>query len=244
MATHEHDVPDTRSTTRTTDAAGPSPAPPAPPTQRTGRDRLEVGPGDTVAVRGATDGVRREADHGSIDVPATLAGLLATIGALVLLAGVVGAVLGGIGFQTGVDDQDLSVGGLVAGLVVLALACLLGGWVAARASGGRRGGLHGLLVVLWLVVLVALLSGLAALAGEEYDLVDRLGLPQWFTSAATSLPALLTGLGALVLAFAAGWLGGRWGERSARRRAAAAPVEVVETHRHVDVHDGGLGHRA
>jgi len=194
-----------------------------------------------VVVRGA--GSEHEARHGGrgIDVPATLAGALATLGALTLLAALAGAVLGGTAYRTGVDDQDLSVAGLVTGLVVLALACLLGGWVAARCAGGRRGGLHGLLAVGWVLVLALVLGALAAVLGNEYDVADRLGLPQWATGAATSLPALLTGLGALVLALLAGWLGGRWGERAVHHRAGGAPVEVVETHRRADAHPGGLG---
>ena len=61
----------------------------------------------------------------------------------------------------------------------------------------------------WVLVLALVLGALAAVLGNEYDVADRLGLPQWATGAATSLPALLTGLGALVLALLAGWLGGR-----------------------------------
>ena len=44
----------------------------------------------------------------------------------------------------------------MAGLVTLFVACLIGGWVAGRLA-RRRGGLHGLVVALWLVLLAAVL---------------------------------------------------------------------------------------
>ena len=195
---------------------------PAPPTEQT---VYRAEPGDKVV--GAT---RRK-----FDLLATIGGALAALGTLVLLSSLLTALVGTIGYQTGVDDQDLSIGGLIGGLVVLFLACLVGGWVAGRIA-RHKGGLHGLVSVLWLVALAALLSALAAIAGDEYDITERVGLPGWFDSDALAPVAIGTGLLALALALLGGWLGGRLGERTTHDSGVA----VVETRHAVREHPGGI----
>ena len=182
-------------------------------------------PGDEVV------GARRS----GFDVPATLGGALAGLGTFVLLSSLLGAAIGSIGYQTDVDGQDLSIGGLIAGLVVLFLSCLVGGWVAGRIA-RRRGGLHGLVAALWLVLLAAALAALAAVAGDEYDVTERVGLPRWFDEDAVAPAAIVTGLVALALMLLGGWLGGKLAER---HRDAAA-VDVVETRRAVAERAGGI----
>jgi putative membrane protein (TIGR04086 family) len=195
---------------------------PAPPTEQ------------TVYRADATDGVVG-ATRRTFDLPATIAGALAALGTLVLLSSLLGAVVGSIGYQTDVDDQDLSIGGLIAGLVVLFLACLVGGWVAGRIA-RHKGGLHGLVSVLWLVALAAILAALAAVAGDEYDVTERVGLPSWFDSDALAPAAIGTGLLALALALLGGWLGGRLGERHERDSGVA----LVETRHAVSERPGGI----
>ena len=140
-----------------------------------------------------------------------------------------------MGYQTGVGEQELSAGGLVGGLLSLFLACLVGGWVAGRMA-RRKGGLHGLVSALWLVLLAALLAALAAVAGDRYDVTERVGLPNWFDRDALAPLAIGTGLLALALMLLGGWLGGRWGER----HHARTTVDVVETRRAVASHPGGI----
>lgn len=170
-----------------------------------------------------------------LDVPATLAGALAAVGALLLLSSLVAAAVGTIGYQTDVGDQDLSIGGLVGGLVVLFLACLAGGWVAGRVA-RHHGGRHGLVAVLWLVVLAAVLAGLAALFGDDLDVTDDVGLPSWFSDDAWTVAAVVTGVVALLVALVGGWLGGRLGGRHDDRHA----VSLVVTRRAVSEHPGGI----
>ncbi|WP_182525286.1 TIGR04086 family membrane protein [Nocardioides dongkuii] len=167
------------------------------------------------------------------DLLATIGGALAALGTLVLLSSLLGTI-GTIGFQRGVEDDDLSIAGLIGGLVVLALACLVGGWVAARMA-RRRGPLHGLVAIVWLVVLAALLALLAAVAGDDADVQEQVGLPGWFSSDALGTAALITGLIALALMLLAGWLGGKLGDRH-----RDDTVQVVETRRRVRNHDGGI----
>lgn len=195
---------------------------PAPPSEQT---VYRAAPGDEVV------GARKR----KFDVLATLAGTVAALGSLLLLSSLLSAALGAVGFQSGVAGQDLSIGGLIGGLVALFLACLVGGWVAGRIA-RHKGGLHGLVSILWLVLLAALLAALAAMAGDAWDLTERVGLPQWFSSDALAPVAIGTGLLALALALLGGWLGGRLGERHQHDEGVA----VVETRHAVRERPGGI----
>ena len=195
---------------------------PAPPTEQT-------------VYRADPDADVVGAQPRKFDILATIAGALAALGTLVLLSSLLSAAVGTIGYQTGVDDQDLGIGGLIGGLIVLFLACLVGGWVAGRIA-RHKGGLHGLVAILWLVALAALLAALAAIAGDKYDVTERVGLPSWFDADAMTAAAIGTGLLALALALLGGWLGGKLGERKERDSGVA----VVETRHAVREHPGGI----
>jgi len=62
---------------------------------------------------------------GGLDVRATLVGMLTALALLVLLGGSIGAAIGPIGYQTGLENTAV-VSGLVA-IAVMLLAGLLGG---------------------------------------------------------------------------------------------------------------------
>lgn len=186
-----------------------------------------VGPASHDA--GTTEAHRR---FGGVDVPATLAGLVATLGTLVVLSGLA-AGIGTIGYQSGIEDRDdLSIGGFVAGLVVLFLAFLAGGWVAGRVA-RYDGGRNGLLSGIWFVVLAAGVAALGAWAGDRYDIFDDLEVPRWFEDNARTPAAIVTGVVALIVALLAGYLGGRRGERYHHRAdevlVATRPVVPVAT---------------
>ena len=154
---------------------------------------------------------------GGIDIPATLAGMLAALGTTVLLGGLL-AGAGSYGYQLGRDNvtDELSIGGLIGGLVTLLLAFPIGGWVAGRVA-RYDGGRNGLVTALWFVLLAAATAALGAWAGDKYDVFRNVNLPQWFDSDAYTGAAIATGLRALAVMLGAGWLGGRWGERYHRR---------------------------
>jgi hypothetical protein len=154
---------------------------------------------------------------GGIDLPATLAGTLAALGLTALLGGVLSAA-GRYGYQLGRDDavDELTVAGLVAGLVTLVLAFLVGGWVAGRMA-RYDGGRNGIVTALWFLALAAIASGLGAWLGSEYDVFDKMNLPQPFSTDALTVGAIVSGLVALALVLAAAWWGGRLGERYHRR---------------------------
>ncbi len=185
---------------------------------------------DAIAVERARD------RFGGLDVPATLAGALAALALAVILGGIIGAAVSGFGYQWGVEvdgiEQELSIGGMAAGVVVLFLAFLVGGWTAgrmARFDGGR----NGLMTAVWVLILAAILGGLGAWLGSEYDVFAEVDLPQWFSGDAVTGAAIASGVASAIAMLLGGFLGGRLGERF-HRRADAAMLSVRE---------GGLGAR-
>ena len=178
--------------------------------------------------RGLTEARRR---FGGVDLPAALAGLLAAIGSLVLLGGIAGAI-GRVGYEYGLDgarEEDLTVGGFAAGVVVLLVSFLVGGWVAGRMA-RYDGGRNGLVTALLFLVLAAGLAALGTWAGNEYDVFDDVNLPQWFRSGEYTGQAIASAAVAIAVALLAAWFGGRAGERYHRR----ADETIVATR------DGGI----
>lgn len=178
------------------------------------------GSGIRVRRSGGDVGVAEARAHfGGIDLPATFAGVLAALGTMVLLGGIAGAV-GTVGYQLGdAGEGELSVGGLVAGIVVLLVSFFVGGWVAGRVA-RYDGARNGLVTALWFVVLAAALAALGAWLGDRYDVFSDVDLPQWFSGDRTGLAAIASAVLGAVAALAAGWFGGRIGERYHREADA------------------------
>lgn len=191
---------------------------------------VEAHRGDAVVVRAGV-----EADHHrGLDLPAVLGAVLAAFGALVILAALAGALVGA---------ADSSIAGIVGGVVAVALACLVGGWVAGRAA-RHRGGVHGLLTALGLLLLLVALVAVAAALGDRFDVVDRLGLGSVSGDELgddLGTAALVGGIAALLLAPLAAWLGGKLGEKAAHRATVDTDVRVMSTRHGVRQHDGGIG---
>jgi hypothetical protein len=168
-------------------------------------------------------GVREaRARFGGIDVPASLVGMLTALALVVILAGLVGAAIGAVGYQTDLKEsvEDISLASLIGGLVVLFLAFLVGGWAAgrmARYDGARNGLMSGV----WAVLLAAILSALAAWLGDKYDVFRNVDLPQWFSTDALTTGGVISAIVAIAVMLLAGFLGGMWGERYHRRADAA-----------------------
>ena len=190
---------------------------------RDGFERREVSVERGAVRAGRADvGVRAARERfGGIDVPATLVGMLTALATLVLLGGLIGAAIGAVGYQTGLDDEaeELSLAGLIGGLVTIFLAYLIGGWAAGRIA--RYDGLrNGLMTGVWTIVLAAILSALAAWLGSEYDVLRNVELPQWFSQDALTAAAIISGALAILSMLVGGALGGLWGERYHRRADA------------------------
>jgi MFS family permease len=155
---------------------------------------------------------------GGIDIPASLVGMLTALSTTLIVAGLVGAAVGAVGYQTGLEEnaEDLSTWSLIGGVAVLFVAYLIGGWAAgrmARYDGVRNGFATGI----WTLVLGAILAGLGAWIDSEYDVFRNVELPQWFESDALTTAAIISGVAAIAAMFAGGIIGGLWGERYHRR---------------------------
>ena len=186
---------------------------------------------DGVRVRGVRRdaGVREERERlGVIYVPATLVGMLTALSVLTLLGGLIDAAIGTIGYQRGLDDavEELSIASLVGGIATLLLAFVVGGWAAARIA-RYDGARNGLMTGVWTVVLAALLAGLAAWLGDEYDVLSRVDLPQWFSRDAVTTGGIVSAIAAIAAMLVGGVLGGIWGERF-HKRADATIAETRE----------------
>ena len=158
---------------------------------------------------------------GGVDWPATLVGTLTALAVLVLLGGLIGAAVGLIGYQTGLDDaaDDISIASLIGGLVTLFVAFLIGGWAAGRMA-RYDGARNGLMTAVWAIVLAAILSALGAILGSEYDVFRNVDLPQFFSREALTIGAIVSAVVAITVMLVAGLLGGKWGERYHRRADA------------------------
>ncbi|MEZ0234676.1 MAG: hypothetical protein ACAH81_06990, partial [Actinomycetota bacterium] len=124
---------------------------------------------------------------GGRDLPASLAGMLVALAALLLLAGLASAAIGTIAFQTGVEgnEDELSLGALIVAGAVIFLAFLLGGWAAGRMA-RYNGALNGFMVAVWFIVLGVVLAIVGAIADNTYNLFNDLRvaeatLPNWFS---------------------------------------------------------------
>ena len=145
-----------------------------------------------------------------------------------LFAGIVAAIVGGVGYQldapvSGADDtsRKLGIGGLIGGLIALFLGYLVGGYTAGRMA--RFNGVkNGIGVVLWTVIMAVVLGILAAVLGNQFDLPQRLRLDidRQTLSVAGAISLAVT----LVVMLLGAMLGGRLGAQYHRRIDRAAGV--------------------
>jgi hypothetical protein len=159
---------------------------------------------------------------GGIDLPASLVGMLTALAMAALLSGLVAAAVGEIGYQTGLngnDVADISLASLIGGVVVLFVSYLVGGWAAGRIA-RYDGARNGLMTGIWTLVLAAVLAALAAGLGDDYNVLSQVDMPQWFDRDALTATAIVTGavaVAAMLLGGVLGGLSGTWYHRRADR---------------------------
>ncbi len=154
-------------------------------------------------------------------------GWLTSLGAGVILAGIVGGIISAIvGLAAGPGDpaEAATEGGIagIAGLVItLFLAFLSGGYCASRMA-SRSGVKHGLLVPALAVVVTIALAIVGAVIGTSF--IDSLGgvtlpqLPAEVPQQSLGTIMTVTGIIALIVPFIGGALGGMWGAKTGRLR--------------------------
>jgi len=127
---------------------------------------------------------REKDEYGGVKIGSAFFGWLTATGTAVMLTALVAAAGIAVGVATNTDAtsattqaaQDAKTVGIVGAivlLVVLTVAYYCGGYVAGRMA--RFHGLRqGLAVWLWAVAIAALVAVLAALAGNQYDVLSKL----------------------------------------------------------------------
>lgn len=196
------------------------------PADRVEDDRVRVA-NDRVVVEDRYDPIREAKDRfGGVDLPASLSGMLVGLAMLLILAGLASAAFGEIAFQTGTtgNEAELSLGALITAGVVLFVSFLIGGWAAGRMA-RYSGAVNGLMVAVWFVVLVGVLAGLGAVAGDAYNLFDNLqvakaNLPDWFSADTVTTGAIISAIAFVVVMFLGSIVGAIWGQRLHRRADA------------------------
>lgn len=185
---------------------------------------------DTYATERHVPGSGRAAARerfGGMHVGAQLVGMLTALAMTILVAGLLGAAIGGIAFETGIDErlnataEEVSIASVIAGIVVLAIAFLVGGWAAGRMS-RYDGGRNGLMTAVWFLLLGVILAGLGLWVGAEYNVAAQVALlpdwfGTWFEGQDLATGAVVSGVVAILVILAAGFLGGKLGERFHRR---------------------------
>ncbi len=174
---------------------------------------------------------------GGIDTGAALGGMLAGLGMLVLLAAL--AAVAAIPLQINAFDieggvQELGMGGIAVATVVILVSFFVGGWAAARIA-RFDGVINGVGVALWMLLLVALSAAAGVFFDARYNLLQRAGLPDWFSQIrgedVTTL-AVVAAILAISALFVGCIIGGSVGEAYNRRvDSAMADTRTVPTER-------------
>ena len=173
--------------------------------------------GETMAAMRA----RQRDRFGGINWGAAFFGFLTAVG----LASILLSIAAAAGFALGFSTNDVSrgnadtigLGGGIALLVILAIAWYCGGYVAGRMS--RFDGFRqGLAVWVWTLVFIVVVAVLGAIGGSEYNVFNRLNLPNIPVSGDTlTKGGAIAGVAALVVMLLFAIFGGKAGERYHRR---------------------------
>jgi hypothetical protein len=187
-------------------------------------------------VRGAeTDlgGIRER--FGGADLVAGILGMFAALGTLVFLGALLAAGAGEIPYQLNQIDldgnlQEVEVVGALVAIAVVFVSFFVGGWAAGRMA-RYDGGINGVGVALWFILLVAIFGLLGSWFGAEYNAFSGANLPDWFAQIGAddlTLKAVAGAAAGIAAAVLGGGIGGMLGEQYHRRIDAALTSEIIE----------------
>ena len=190
-------------------------------TGHTGRSGAAVAaPGTAAHDALQTARARQRDEFGGVNWGASFFGWLVAVGVAALLTAILAAAGAALDLTTTATpsdlgtDEELSVIGAVALLVVLLIAYYAGGYVAGRMSrfDGARQGLGTWAIGL---VVMVLLAGAALIFGDEYNVLEQVNMPslpvgeeEFTTGGVIALIAIV--LGTIVAAVAGGKVGERY----------------------------------
>lgn len=193
----------------------------------TGTTRAVDGHDHTAVEHRAGRDVAHE-EFGGMNPGADFFGWLVALATGALLTGVIGAVVAGVSETADISqtqaERAAGTIGVASGVVLVlvgAIGYFAGGYVAGRMSrfDGARQGLG-----VWLIGLVVMIlaGGLGAVFGREFNVLDRVDLPQLPLSGdEATVGALVTGAVFLLVTLLAALAGGRVGRNYHRKVDAA-----------------------
>ncbi|HWB89495.1 MAG TPA: hypothetical protein VG872_09865 [Acidimicrobiia bacterium] len=188
--------------------------------------RITDSPGHRIA--GSEDLSAVYERFGKTDLLASLVGMLAGLGTMVLLSALIAAWAEGVDYQLNViNDQgtldEASIIGLVVAAAVVFVSFIVGGFAAGRMA-RYNGGMNGLGAGLWLILLVAVFAALGAWVDSAYNAFNRVDLPNWFAQVDVDDLTVMAAVASAVLVLLTllgGYIGGRLGETYHTRVDAA-----------------------
>jgi len=159
--------------------------------------------------------------YGGFDWVATFLGFAVAIFFTLVLLGIVGAIVGTIGFQMHAPvpklgakisgtTQNLGIGALIGSLVAACLAYLVGGYTAGRLA-RFEGVKNGIGVVLWTIVAGIILGIVGAVLGSKFNVTSQLHLK--IDTGTLTTAGLISLVVTLIVILLAAILGGLLGER-------------------------------
>ena len=178
--------------------------------------------GTATAAALRTARARQREQFGGLNLGASFFGWLVAVGVAALLTALLAAAGAAVGLTVteadgGAETRELGLGGAIALLLVLIVAYGTGGYVAGRMSrfDGARQGLGTWAIALAVTLALALV---AWIAGDEYNVLERLELPSIPVGEQSLASGGLIALGAILLGtLLAAMAGGKAGERYHRR---------------------------
>jgi amino acid transporter len=183
------------------------------PEERTPDERTRATPGAR-EVR-----ARQRDEYGGINWGAAFFGWLVAVGMAAILTGILsaaGAALGlteTSGSEARGSAEEITLVGAIVLLLILALAYYCGGYVSGRMSrfdGGRQG------LAVWLLGLLVTiaLAVLGAVAGSEYNVLEKLELPRVpVDEGSLTTGAVIALIAVLLITILSAMAGGKAGER-------------------------------
>lgn len=172
--------------------------------------------------------------YGGFSWGADFIGFAVAIFFTMIFLGVVGAIVGSVGYQLGQPlprigsgvsqtTQNLGIGALVGSLVAIFLAYLIGGYTAGRMArfDGARNGVG---VVIWTIVVAIILGILGGVLGNNFNVASQLHLN--FNAQAATTAGIISAIIVLLDMLLGAVLGGVLGERYHRDidRDAGVPM--------------------
>lgn len=191
---------------------------------------------NSARISGAEVDMRSIRDRfGGADALAGILGMFAALGTLVFLGALLAAGNAGIGYQLNQIDldgnlQEVEVIGAIVAIVVVLASFFVGGWTAGRVA-RYDGGINGLGVALWFILLVAIFGALGLWFGQEYNAFAGVDLPNWFGQLGAeevTLKSIAGALAGIVAALLGGYLGGVVGEDYHMKADAALVSEATD----------------